>query len=107
MSRLLVRLGYEVKTAGTVSSALDAFGRDAFDLVISDIGLPDGSGLELMRQLRRQRAVRGIALSGFGMEEDVRKSREAGFMVHLTKPINFQKLESVIREAAREPTEAK
>ena len=99
MGRLLQRLGYQVKTAHTVASALETFGRDRFDLVISDIGLPDGSGLELMRQIRQGRDVRGIALSGFGMEEDVRKSKEAGFFEHLTKPVNFQKLDAVIRQA--------
>jgi CheY-like chemotaxis protein len=99
MGRLLERLGYRVTTAHTVAAALDAFGRGRFDLVISDIGLPDGSGLELMRELRCQREIRGIALSGFGMEEDVRKSKEAGFLEHLTKPVNFQKLDAVIRQA--------
>jgi len=98
MGRLLKRLGYRITTAHTCTDAVAAFGRDTFDLVISDIGLPDGSGLELMRQLRRQKKVCGIALSGFGMEEDVRKSKEAGFHEHLTKPINFQKLQQVIRE---------
>ena len=98
MGRLLQRLGYRITTAGSVGSALDAFGRESIDLVISDIGLPDGSGLELMRQIRQQKPVRGIALSGFGMEEDVRKSRDAGFSQHLTKPINFQKLQAVIHE---------
>jgi CheY-like chemotaxis protein len=98
MGRLLKRLGYRITTAHTCTDAVAAFGRDTFDLVISDIGLPDGSGLELMRQLRQQKDVCGIALSGFGMEEDVRKSKEAGFHEHLTKPINFQKLQQVIRE---------
>jgi PAS domain S-box-containing protein len=98
MGRLLQRLGYRITTAGSVKTALDAFGRESIDLVISDIGLPDGSGLELMRQIRQQKPVRGIALSGFGMEEDVRKSRDAGFSQHLTKPINFQKLQAVIHE---------
>ena len=66
----------------------------AFDLLISDIGLPDGSGLDLMRPAPApSSAVTGIALSGFGMEDDLRKSREAGFDAHLTKPINFQTLE--------------
>jgi PAS domain S-box-containing protein len=99
MGRLLQRLGYRITTAHTCTDAVAAFGRDSFDLVISDIGLPDGSGLELMRELRRRREIRGIALSGFGMEEDVRKSKEAGFYEHLTKPINFQKLQAVIRDA--------
>ena len=114
MSRLLARSGYQVAVAGSVNAALDAFSRggDTFDLLISDIGLPDGSGLELMRQIREMqqqrnpgdpahppRPLRGIALSGFGMEEDVRRSKEAGFFEHLTKPVHFPRLQEVIRQA--------
>ncbi len=105
MGRLLQRLGHRIATAHSVGEALDAFDRDGADLVISDIGLPDGSGLELMQAIRQRRSdgggpeIRGIALSGFGMEEDVRKSKEAGFFEHLTKPINFQKLQADIRRA--------
>lgn len=96
MQRLLERVGHRVSTAGTMNSALHAAGGRKFDLVISDIGLPDGSGLELMRQLGRDVNLKGIALSGFGMDEDVQRSREAGFAEHLTKPVDFQKLCSVI-----------
>ena len=100
MQRLLQRLGYDVQTAHTVQAALSAADADRpFDLLISDIGLPDGSGLELMEQLLKRRPIKGIALSGFGMEEDVRKSKEAGFYEHLTKPVNFQRLHALIREA--------
>ncbi|HEX8202272.1 MAG TPA: ATP-binding protein, partial [Isosphaeraceae bacterium] len=99
ISRLLGRLGYTVKTASSVRMALELAGGEAFDLLISDIGLPDGSGLEIMRTLR-PRAIKGIALSGFGMEDDLRKSREAGFAHHLIKPINFRTLEQVIHQVA-------
>jgi signal transduction histidine kinase/CheY-like chemotaxis protein len=98
MARLLVRMGYNVKTADTVRSALAVANQHPFDLLISDIGLPDGSGLELMRQLLAQRPIKGIALSGFGMEEDVQRSKAAGFYEHLTKPINFNRLETAIAE---------
>ncbi|HEX8281384.1 MAG TPA: response regulator, partial [Chthoniobacterales bacterium] len=67
-----------------------------FDLLVSDIGLPDRSGYELMEELRAQKNMRGIALSGFGMENDVNRAREAGFSEHLTKPINFERLEEAI-----------
>jgi DNA-binding response OmpR family regulator len=88
-----------VRTADSVRSGLSAADQGGVDLLISDIGLPDGSGLELMRELlARQPTLKGIALSGFGMEEDVRRSKEAGFYEHLTKPINFSRLESTIRE---------
>ncbi|HYO09803.1 MAG TPA: response regulator [Tepidisphaeraceae bacterium] len=98
MARLLQRLGYVVDTADSVQSALDVAGAKKFDLLISDIGLPDGSGLELMRELLERQPIKGIALSGFGMEEDVKKSKAAGFYEHLTKPINFKRLETAIRE---------
>ena len=98
MRSLLRQLGHDVTLADSVGGALNAFAAQKFDVLLSDIGLPDGSGLDLMRQIRQSYGIRGIALSGFGMDEDVRKSREAGFSNHLTKPISFQRLESAIRE---------
>ncbi|HEV2293534.1 MAG TPA: ATP-binding protein [Tepidisphaeraceae bacterium] len=81
MTRLLRHMDHDVLAAADVASALaaasDAQGQ--FDLVISDLGLPDGSGLDLMRELRQQYGLRGIALSGYGMEEDLQRSRDAGF----------------------------
>ena len=69
-------------------------------MLISDLGLPDGSGIDLIRTVRSDRPVLGIALTGFGMEEDIRKSREAGFKHHLVKPIDLNKLDSIIQKAA-------
>jgi PAS domain S-box-containing protein len=102
MADLLRLLGHRVEVAGSVAAALataDANAQTAFDLVVSDLGLPDGSGLELMAELTRRHGLKGIAVSGYGMEEDIRKSREAGFERHLTKPINLQTLETAIRQA--------
>jgi DNA-binding response OmpR family regulator len=70
------------------------------DLVISDIELPDGSGLELMREMGGEVGVPGIAMSGFGSEEDVQLSREAGFAIHLTKPIDIARLDAAIQQFA-------
>lgn len=103
IKRLLEKSGYNVTTADSVQGALQTCppGADgqAFDILISDIGLPDGSGLDIMRHLRRcGKSTRGIALSGFGMEEDIRKSREAGFDHHLTKPVSFDRLKAVLEE---------
>jgi CheY-like chemotaxis protein len=101
MARLLRGLGHEVEAAGTIASGLEAVEGDRFDLIVSDIGLPDGSGLELMRRVVARRGpVPGIALTGYGMEDDIRRSREAGFTAHLTKPIDFAKLEAMIRQVA-------
>ena len=99
MAKLLRGLGHEVTTADTVGGAAEAERGGAFNLVISDIGLPDGSGLELMRQITARRgAVPSIALTGYGMEDDIRRSRAAGFTTHMTKPIDFTKLEAMIRQ---------
>ncbi|HEX8201732.1 MAG TPA: PAS domain S-box protein, partial [Isosphaeraceae bacterium] len=100
MARLLAKEGHRVMTAHDLASALAAAEAADFDLLISDLGLPDGSGLDLMRQLRARSALRGIALSGYGMEEDLRQSREAGFEAHLTKPIDVAALGAVVRRVA-------
>ena len=105
MADLLRALGHEVRVAGTVAAGLAAAeatlqAGERIDLVISDLGLPDGTGMDLMRELAARYGLRGIALSGYGSEEDVRRSLEAGFTRHLTKPVNFQALEAVILEAA-------
>jgi signal transduction histidine kinase len=100
MCRLLRQCRYEVETAGTVRAALEQAGRQRYDVVISDIGLPDGTGFELMQKLRDQYQLKGIALTGYGMEDDVRRSRDAGFAAHLTKPVNFNSLRAVIQQVA-------
>jgi PAS domain S-box-containing protein len=99
MARLLSRNGYHVRTAGTLRAAVEAVVAGPVDLVISDVGLPDGSGHDLMRRLRESYGgVRGIALSGYGSDEDVRKSHDAGFDTHLTKPTDFDRLLDTIRD---------
>jgi PAS domain S-box-containing protein len=90
-----------VTPAGTVAEAIAAAEREAFDLLITDIGLPDGSGLSLMRDLRRRRdGLRGIVLSGFGREQDLAKSQEFGFDAHLVKPVSIEMLEDTLRDLA-------
>ena len=69
-------------------------------MLISDLALPDGSGIELMRTLGSERPVLGIALTGFGMESDIHKSQEAGFTHHLVKPIDLNKLDLLLQEGA-------
>jgi two-component system CheB/CheR fusion protein len=87
MRMVITAEGHTVETAGDVATALELADRHAFDLLVSDLGLPDGSGHDLMRHLReRGHPFPGIALSGYGQEEDVRRSYEAGFATHLTKP---------------------
>ena len=94
---ILERRGYDITVAYTADQAVEKARSEKFDLLISDIGLPDRSGYELMQEMR-SRGVPGIALSGFGMESDVNRARDAGFSEHLTKPINFERLEEVIQQ---------
>jgi len=97
MARLLHLTGFEVKTATTFASALKLCDDGQYDLLISDVGLPDGSGYDLMRTvLDRRCAMRGIAVSGYGAEADVKQSREAGFSEHLVKPVEFEALRKAI-----------
>jgi CheY-like chemotaxis protein len=97
MKMMLERRGYRVTLAHTADQAVERTQHEKFDLVISDIGLPDRSGYELMQELSTTKGLRGIALSGFGMENDVSRARAAGFSEHLTKPINFDRLEQSIQ----------
>ncbi len=103
LSRLLEGLGHRVRVADSVASAVVA-AKQPFDLLLSDIGLPDGSGIDLIQQLRKNGDLNGpaVALTGFGMEEDLAKSHEAGFTEHLTKPINFQRLQMVVQKIAEQ-----
>lgn len=98
LTQLLSGQGYVVRTANTVAAALDAVSEKAFDVLICDIGLPDGTGFELIETVRKNTTTPAIALSGFGMEEDVAQSHLSGFDAHLTKPVNFQNLEATIRK---------
>jgi PAS domain S-box-containing protein len=103
MSRLLRLGGHHVHVAATVASALDAVAANSIGLIISDIGLPDGTGIDLIQTVRKTSNVPAIALTGFGMDDDVAKCRDAGFNDHLTKPVNLQKLELAIRQLTNRP----
>jgi CheY-like chemotaxis protein len=92
MSRILSRWGLRLTCASRISEALQAAFKEKFDLLISDIGLPDGSGCELAEQLQKIQPIPAIALSGFGMDSDIQHSLAAGFSVHLTKPVNLDQL---------------
>jgi CheY-like chemotaxis protein len=96
LARLLKASGYRVKTAGTASEALELVEREPFDVLVSDLGLPDATGLELMRKIGERHTLKGIAMSGYGMDEDIRKSLEAGFSEHLVKPVDVLTLERAI-----------
>ncbi len=100
LGRLLEKFGHRVSSAHSVEGALNLLEGGRFDALISDIGLPDGSGYDLVREAKRRQPLQGVALSGFGMEEDVHRSLEAGFNYHLTKPIDFHELQSLLARIA-------
>ena len=100
LSNLLARRGHRVEQARDVRSALEIARCNAFDLVISDVGLPDGTGAQLMSELRGV-VSRGIAISGFGMSSDIASSLAAGFSEHLVKPLSFEKLEAAMERTMR------
>jgi CheY-like chemotaxis protein len=109
LGQLLSRQGCEVRTAESVADALKVADAYDFDVLVSDIGLPDGRGTDLLGQLRHgtKRPIGAIAMSGFGMESDIELSRRAGFSEHLTKPVEFGALrQALARLAVKGPAPA-
>lgn len=103
LERFLTRLGHQVDTCHSITAARNSLANGGeFDMVFSDIGLPDGTGIDLIREIRKNHTWPAVALTGFGMNEDIARCREAGFDGHLTKPVSIQNLESVIRTHARD-----
>jgi CheY-like chemotaxis protein len=102
MQRILNRSGYSVKIAASAESALSLLAHERYDLLISDIGLPDATGYDLMKQVRQTYGIAGIALSGYGMESDIQRSHAAGFVQHLVKPVTPKRLQESIRSVLGE-----
>ncbi len=97
LQHLLTHRKYAVVAAESATKAADLARTQKFDLVVSDVGLPDRSGYELMAELRAlDPNLPGIALSGYGMEDDIQRSRAAGFAAHLVKPVTIGMLEDAI-----------
>jgi CheY-like chemotaxis protein len=104
LTKLLSVMGHRVTPVNSIAAAMRACEGNSFDLLISDLGLPDGLGYDLMKRVKSQYGVRGIALSGYGMDSDIQRSKEAGFFEHLTKPIDMDTLEAAIARAAQPAT---
>lgn len=98
MAEILESHGHSVAVATTATAALELANTQAFDVVVSDVGLPDATGYELMQQLRDRHAMKGIAITGTAGEEAERLGRAAGFSMHLTKPVTIRRLEQAIDE---------
>lgn len=102
MAKLLRRRGHHVVTAASCAEALSLAATQRFDFVISDLGLPDGSGQELMRSLRDHHSLRGIALSGSDTEQHIQEALAAGFVRHFIKPIDIVHIQQALVELAAE-----
>ncbi len=100
LAALLRKRNIQVVPCGTAAEALSRAENQSFDLLVSDIGLPDQDGYALMNLLREKHACPGIALSGYGMETDIQRSREAGFLAHLTKPVTAEQLDQALARFA-------
>jgi PAS domain S-box-containing protein len=100
LSRLLTHFGHQISVADNTQSALAIVQSQKFDVVLSDIGLPDGTGYEVISQVKRKQPIKAVAITGFGTDEDVRRGKEAGFDFHLVKPIDFHELRSVLDQVA-------
>ena len=94
--RLLVSRKFDVSGAASIAEAWALVAKEKFDFLVSDIGLPDGDGYLLMRELQDRFGLKGIALTGFDMEDDAKLSKEAGFSAHLTKPIQIRILDETL-----------
>ena len=99
LGRLLERRGHTVFPAATAAAARELAATGGCDLVISDLGLPDGDGHAFMAQLRDAHGLPGIAMSGYGAEADLQRSQKSGFFTHLTKPVSLHVLEAAIAAA--------
>jgi two-component system CheB/CheR fusion protein len=99
---LLEQLGHTVLTATTLGEALEAIPPSRADVLISDIGLPDGDGWELLTRLGDARPRYAVAMSGFGQLSDRQRSLAAGYRHHLLKPVEPNRLEALLEEAAGE-----
>ena len=96
LAKVLQQMGYEVETCSTVATACQKLKEMKFDVILSDIGLPDGSGIDFIKAAREICQTPAVALSGYGMAEDIDRCLQAGFEEHLTKPIDIDRLQKTL-----------
>ncbi|HEU0276047.1 MAG TPA: ATP-binding protein [Candidatus Udaeobacter sp.] len=98
LSRLLTHFGHQTSVADSTRRAVEMMASKQFDLVLCDIGLPDGSGYDVIAKAKARGPIKAVAITGFGTDEDIRRSKEAGFDFHLVKPLDFQELRTVLEQ---------
>ncbi len=96
LSRLLTHFGHQISVAASKQVALEMIATKNFDVVLSDIALPDGDGYDVISHAKQKQAVKDVALTGFDRDEDIRRGKEAGFDFHLSKPVDFHELRTVL-----------
>lgn len=96
MVTLLNMSGHSVEAAASVEEARALAQSGRFDLLISDLGLPDGDGMDVVRCFVQHQSAPSIAMTGYGMDDDIRRCRDAGFTAHVTKPVGFDRLNELI-----------
>ena len=98
LSRLLTHFGHQTSVADSTQRALQMMASQRFDLVLCDIGLPDGSEYDVISKAKAEGPIKAVAITGFGTDEDIRRSKQAGFDFHLVKPVDFQELRTVLEK---------
>lgn len=102
MAMYLQASGYDVRHAGDVRSARALARDNDSDIVVIDLGLPDGNGWDLLRELARTGTFKAIAMSGYNTDEDRARSKAAGFAEHLAKPLSPEELEAALERVMRD-----
>jgi len=100
LSRLLTHFGHQISVAASKQVALELIAAKSFDVVLSDIALPDGDGYDVISHAKQKQAVKGVALTGFDRAEDIRRGKQAGFDFHLSKPVDFHELRTVLGQVS-------
>jgi CheY-like chemotaxis protein len=103
LQRFITRWGHLVTTASSVTEARQAVAEGTFDLLLSDLGLPDGTGLDVIAALRERSHIPAVAMSGFGQPADLARSRAAGFSEHIIKPVDAAVLRDLLTRLAALP----
>jgi hypothetical protein len=103
LRRLMTRWGCTVTTANNVAQARLALAGGTFDLLLSDLGLPDGTGVDVIAALRERSGIPAVAMSGFGQAADFARTQAAGFCEHIIKPVDAAALRDLLARLSAPP----